>query len=599
MTWKNFFHIDMRNPFMQLFVGVGLLQGILYYFLVDRGLLDFGSRLETIDYLSWRQVTAWFLFQAGFAFFLTYNPSHARRSAIVSVIFGLLQAGLWVLFFSTFDAKDGFILGTEYALSLILCYVAMPFLQIYTVSGRRSFPYEELFRHAWNNIQITLTSYILAILFFGVLFLCCGLLKVLKFTLFWDAITEDWFWLPAAFTVKAIGYAMARDNETIVAALRKTSLAFYRFLSPILAIFAVLFGLALLGGGLQAVWEARIATLLFVSFIVMSILFFNAVFQDGAQDIYFGGFLGAVQRAGLILLPLFAGLAVYSLMIRINQYGLTPLRFYGILTTGIAGLYAVIYALAALIPAGRAAWLIKRGNVGMAFVILAVCMLIQVPPLSPANLSATHQMHLLVSGRIAPEKFDFPALQFNMGKPGREALNRLTAAGGPNAALVQEKIHAARTMSRYGRPSRPKATDAELRDFSSYMLVKVEGGVPDALAEILLTKETRPLIDECKRRQTCALIDADIDRDGKKEILFIIQMGSVNVYVPTATGWEKSSYYGMVVLPQKENKTWKFHQKIKSLPDILPFFSVIKPKPVPAVDDIELGEGAWIRINRR
>ncbi|HVY12982.1 MAG TPA: hypothetical protein VHB73_05395, partial [Alphaproteobacteria bacterium] len=489
---KRFFSIDIRNPFLRVFVPFGLVQGLLYYLLTSKGLWQhsFGE----ISPMHGRMVAACFLFHAGLTFFLVYRHGLLRRSAVVAGVFGLLQAGLWLTFHSLYPetrstGSTGFSFGwldsffTFYSLSTIIDYVAMPFLQIYVANRRFSFPYENLFQHAWNNAQITFSSYLLTGLFWGTLWLSYALLNIVKINI-GPILRDAAFICISFFTVKAIGYGMARDNEAMVGALRRLCLGFCRFLAPILSICAVVFLLGLLGSGLDTIWKTRMATPLLLSFVFLSILFFNSIFQDGKNDLYFSGLPGTVQRVALLTLPIFAGLGAYSIFLRIQQYGLTPSRFYAVLFTVFSGIYSSIYAVAAFLPAARRGSTIMRGNVFTAFLVLAVCIAVQLPPLSAAALSAAHQYYLFTSGRMPVEKFDFYSLGHRLGRPGEKALEKIQSLQVPSAPAIRQAISEAESKHRpYGaiKPANAMtaqekdAQDAALHAVTTYLLIKPDG----------------------------------------------------------------------------------------------------------------------------
>jgi hypothetical protein len=77
----------------------------------------------------------------------------------------------------------------------------------------------------------------------------------------------------------------------------------------------------------------------------------------------------------------------------------------------------------------------------MAFVVAAIALFLATPVLSFNAISTADQVARLESGRIASDKFDWGALAFDFGDPGKAALKRL--AGSKNAAIAT----AARTAS--------------------------------------------------------------------------------------------------------------------------------------------------------
>jgi len=133
------------------------------------------------------------------------------------------------------------------------------------------------------------------------------------------------------------------------------------------------------------------------------------------------------------------GLAIYALKLRIDQYGWTISRVHAAACALIALCYALGYAWAAL---DRGAWLrpVAPVNVLTSYVTLALLVALFTPIADPARLAVASQVDRLLSGRIAPDAFDFRFLRFQSTVYGRSALARLQSTDvGPNAAAIREK----------------------------------------------------------------------------------------------------------------------------------------------------------------
>lgn len=553
MNPGRFFALDIKNPYVRIFAPLGLIQGIIAYAILMPSSRDFWALMfERGGYHGGFLLPG--LIWAGLAFFVSYQPETWRRAAIAAAIFGACHSALWLLAFPGTEtaATMRWWIAPWYVCSSIFGYAALPFVQIYAATGERRFPYADLYGHGWNNGQIVASSYILTGLFFGVVFLAAGLLNVLKVKIFLTLLEQAWFSIPAYFTVKAIGYAIARENTGMVVALRRLCLGFCSFLAPILAAFAIIFAVVLPFAGLEPIWHTRIATPIFLGFAITSILFFNAIFQDGASEQYFSRLNGKLQQAALALLPIFGLLAGYSTWLRIDQYGLTPDRYYALLLGAIVTAYGAIYAVAALRPL-QATAIIQHGNVAMALGLILLALGVHLPGIDAANLSAASQYRLIASGKIAPENAGLWELRKEMGAPGAHAFARLKDMKNhpQQEALTKAIERAERQTHRY--ESQQAASNKELRDVRSYMIVKSDHDIPARVIDLMIERGNHFWLDNCKTLRhggnKCILIAADLDHDGQEEFVSVNDNNGqafLYVYDKETKSWKSALHRGLI-----------------------------------------------------
>jgi len=556
------FALDIRNPFMRLFVPLGFLQGVIIYLIT---LWLGGKDAIHDDWLVSTNTTFLIpgLITAGLVFFLSYqNDAHGqsnkKRAAITALLFGLIH----IIFYSfaIVQSPDPSAMVVWYCSASILTYASLPFLQAYCATRTRRPPYLTLFQHAWNNGQIIASSHLLTGLFFLVLLLASSLLSIVNVTIFMTILKQPWFFIPAYFTVKAIGYAVARENEGIVLALRRLCLGFCSFLAPILACFALIFVAILPFAGLEPVWQTRTATPIFLGFAATTILFFNAIFQEGARTDYFSRLNGRLQQIALILLPLFGLLACYSTALRIGQYGLTPDRYYALLLGIIILAYGLIYATAALRPA-QATTIIQRGNIGMALALIALALAIHLPFINANNLSAWHRYQLIANNKIAPEHYDLWWLNNELGRAGKERFATLkTLTNHPRQQELTTALTAAEKQeNRYDQPI--VLSEDTPRNIKDYIVLKPDNApaVPEALVKLWLKESAREL-QNCKEigksSAKCAIIAADLNHDGQNEYVWV-QSWQSKLYTQDkiTQQWSEASYEGQIA-KQENGRDW-------------------------------------------
>jgi hypothetical protein len=322
--------------------------------------------------------------------------------------------------------------------SLVAWFIVLPFVQSRLRDGTMAFQYARLFDDAWRNALLLANCILFAALFWMLLGLWSGLFLVLRIDLFLDLFASRFFIYFA--TAVAIGFAVSLEEKEAAAlrTLRRHLLAFQTRLLPLAALIVVLFLVALPIAGLDHVWATRRATPLMLTILVVLVCLANAAWQDGGQPPPFSVPVQWLARAALALSPVLAALCIWSLSLRIAQYGWSVDRVWAAMAVAIAALYALGYAAAAVMRG----WLPLLGtiNVWMALLVIGVLLAAHSPLLDPSAISAASQVRRLLSGATTPERFDFDHLRFDLGRAGVEALRALAGPGDhPQADVIRRK----------------------------------------------------------------------------------------------------------------------------------------------------------------
>ncbi len=124
------------------------------------------------------------------------------------------------------------------------------------------------------------------------------------------------------------------------------------------------------------------------------------------------------------MLPL-AGIAFYSMHLRVIQYGWTPERIWGV----IAAIIALAYGVAGLwsVVKGRRdfdGWL-RPLQQKLAIGLALLALFLALPILDFGAISTRDQLARLKSGATPVEKFDWAAMAYDFGPSGRAALKEL------------------------------------------------------------------------------------------------------------------------------------------------------------------------------
>jgi hypothetical protein len=428
--------------------------------------------------------------------------------------------------------SDGDIV-VAFVLPLAIAWLlAMPLLKLRLTGGRWTGPYPSLFDITWRG-ALTLAE---AALFTGVFWLLMGLAGMLFGLLgieaVGDFISEPLFAIPATTLVGALAIHLIGTSAGRVDGLLRQLLNLLKWLLPLAGVIVIAFALALLpklpalfAEG-QKVMEA--GWLLWL--VAVTVLLLNAAYQSGQEPPGYGRVIEQTLRVVPPLLIVIALTALYSLAVRTSTYGLTPARYWGLVTAAAATAYAVGYSIAAW-TSGR--WFARMGgiNIVMALALLAVLLASLTPLADPLRLSVDSQARRALSA--ADDKAQDAALRFlgrEAGASGRARLERiagLSDAEGGSAALRAAAVTAQ-------QPTDPRGDDLE--DWLSRIerlptaasLTPLEPGLQAAL-DAARGKDSNLFVE---RRMM--LLRTDLDADGVSDALLVDD--DLNLYWLFKTG---------------------------------------------------------------
>lgn len=316
--------------------------------------------------------------------------------------------------------------GWRWVSLLLAIGISAPLFQAARDTGRIGFPYASVHDHAWSNVVLWVACCVFVGLVFAMLWLLAALFQLIGIRFLEEMLREDW--VIHALIGGAFGAAagLLREHERVVQLLQRVVAMVLAVLTPALAFGLVLFILALPFTGLQALWDAtRNTTPILLACIIGALILVNAVIGNGPAEARRSPALrvGAMALAAVIL-PL-AVLAAVATGLRIGQYGFTPDRLWAAVFVGLACLYGVAYLGALAWRRGDWASSARPANLVVAMIVCGVAVLLATPLISFNAISVRDQVGRLESGRVTPDKFDWRALAFDLGPPGRTALQRL------------------------------------------------------------------------------------------------------------------------------------------------------------------------------
>jgi hypothetical protein len=248
--------------------------------------------------------------------------------------------------------------------------------------------------------------------------------------------------------------------------------------------------------------------------VALNVLLLNAAYQSGREPPGYGRLIEQALRVVPPLLVIVAATALYSLALRTSHFGLTPARYWGLVTAAAALAYAIGYSVAA---GSRGAWFARMGalNIALALALLAVLLLSVTPVADPLRLSIDSQARRAFAATDDDARDG--ALRFlgrEAGAAGRarlEGIARLSDAEGGSSAL-----RAAATAAQ--RPTDPRDDDDE----AWLARIELPPGSPalePGLQTALQTaREDDTMLGAATRMM---LLRSDFDDDGKPDVLLL------------------------------------------------------------------------------
>jgi len=346
-----------------------------------------------------------------------------KRDVLLSVVPALIISllAIWMI-------RPGNGSGVIFAFNLsmiIALYCSMVFIQTWKETENFSFPYPLLFQYGWNNGFIVMLAMAFTLAFALLLLIWAGLFKLIDISLFQNIFKEKVFVLTVGFAAFATGLSLARENIKVIEMFRRLTFSFIKGLLPLLAFIGILFALTLLFTGLDLLFSTLSATGLMLTVVVLAVWFINGLYQDGQLNAPYPSAVRFLVQGLLLVLPVYSFIAIYAMLLRIDQYGLMPDRIYGIVVAFKLCLYSLGYAAAVLFATDRWMKKLEKVNVYIACLIIAFALLLHSPVLDVTRLSVNNQLSRLQSGKVSAADFDYAALQFKLGKAGKAGLDEL------------------------------------------------------------------------------------------------------------------------------------------------------------------------------
>ncbi len=376
----------------------------------------------------------------------------AERIRLIWAIGFALGAGLAMAGISYWNgplSAGGWWFGWPLASGCLGIAVATPLFQTARDEGALRFPYARLHSHAWTNVVLWLACWIFVGITFLLAWLLSALFSLINLKFLEELLRKEWF--DAALLGVSFGASLGllRERDGVVRLLQRVVTAVLSILAPVLAVGLVVFLIALPLTGPALLWSSTgSATPIALSCVFGALILANAVIGNGAED---GARNPVLRISALVLaittLPL-AIIAAIGVARQVHETGWTPEGIWTLVIVVLACVYGAAYLLAVVRGRGDWADYARPANFHIAVGIALIALLLATPLPGFNAIAANDQLARLSSGKVAADRFQWGALAFDYGPPGRVVLIRLSKSS--DADIAKRATDALAMKSRYG-----------------------------------------------------------------------------------------------------------------------------------------------------
>lgn len=429
---------------------------------------------------------------------------------------------------------------------LLMAMLALPWIQYSLHVSREQARYPHFYRQLWLNTLTLLIVFLANGLFWLVLLLWSEMFKLVGIpffsTLFFDT---DWFGYVAFGLITALAVVLARTQSRLVTAVQKLLTFIATGLLPLVALLALMFILTLPFTGLEAISQRVSAAGLMSTLTLLLLLLMAIVREPQKEALPYPVALRYLIKCSLIVAPIYMLIAGWSLWVRIQQYGWTPERLYGVLVVVVLLVWSFGY-LASILRRGRNP-LELQGPVilGVSLLTLGLLVLLSSPVIDAWRISVNSHMGLYHSGRIKPDQVSLYMLDHS-GKPGRAALEALQK----DVAFNQDSKRR-RDLNSLLQGSRDPVKELTATQLVSKVVIAPGSQKPDdAFWTFVKTQGYR--ITSCVEQNACVLASQDLNADGHPEqVLYAFGDGESLVFGMQKNKWD---LLAVARLPEGFNK---------------------------------------------
>ena len=467
------------------------------------------------------------IFLVPFVFWL--SQEHWGRR-LVNFLLGLtiVLSALWAYrLWSLYSTEANFYIIPSQRSELIrvsmAVFLIIPFFQCRIAAWSWRFPYSEIFFQFCRNLFLLFQAGIVIAVFWGLMVTAGLLFDIVGLQNVPYMIFNPLTAVPLSSLTIAISISVAIKHPGIDS-LGRWILSVLAWLLPFFSVLSVMFILCLPFSGLRKLWDTGQASTLMLLIQFGTIILANAAWLDGTKPVFLNRYANFLARMSLLCLPVYTLLCLYSVGLRIQQYGLTTDRIQAMFLAVTAGIWGLGYAGAVLIKK----WPVAIGKVNIASIIFMIILVVLMdsPLLDPYRLASENQYQRLMTGQIPPEDFDYIYTRFNLGRYGNAMLTELEKspsvqikAGIRSARSIQPEEYLQYTLT--GIPPKSRR-ERIVRGAKVYPAGK---SLSDEQAEYFVTHWE--YLKDVQRPQELVFVFVDVERSGHNLLVLTEDSGLV------------------------------------------------------------------------
>ena len=319
-------------------------------------------------------------------------------------------------------------------------FLLLPFFQCRIATWSWHVPYSDIFFQLCRNVFLLFQATIMTVVFWALLLTASLLFDIVGLDFVPGILFHPLVAAPLTSLTVASSITLALKHPGIDS-LGRWILSILAWLLPPFSALSFVFIACLPYSGLKTLWSTGQASSLMLLLQLGTILLANAAWLDGTRSPFSNRAVGTLAKVSLLCLPAYTALCLYSLGLRIQQYGLSVDRIHAAFLVVVTGIWGLGYAGAIMLRQWPSA--IGRINTASVLILSVLVVAMNSPLLDPYRLAANNQVDRLLGGQITPADFDYLYLRFSLGRYGNYALARLRDAAHPRADAIRRRIEAA------------------------------------------------------------------------------------------------------------------------------------------------------------
>ena len=469
------------------------------------------------------------IFLVPFVFWLSQEHWGRRlMNFIVSLTVVLLVFWLYRLW-SLYSPNGSFYIVPSQKADLIrvsmTVFLFIPFFQCRIAAWSWKFPYSEIFFQFCRNLFLLFQASIVIAVFWGLLVTAGLLFDIVGLENVPYIIFNPIIALPLSSLTIAISIFVAIKHPGIDS-LGRWILSVLAWLLPLFSALSIGFIVCLPFSGLRTLWSTGQASTLMLLLQFGTIILVNAAWLDGSKPAFKNKVVNVLAQISLLCLPVYFVLCVYSVGLRIEQYGLSTDRVQAMFLVVVTGIWGLGYAGAVLFRK----WPSSIGGVNIVSVAVMIIIVAAMnsPLLDPYKLAAFNQLERLQSGKISAEDFDYIYTRFNLGRYGNKVLMTLKQEG---SSAVKRGIEAAMSVDpleylNYTVNNIPPVS--RRTEIISRAKVYPKGEkLSDDLVRYFILEWSNSILFDTKTAKDAAFVFLDVEKNSRNLILLTEDAGTI------------------------------------------------------------------------